>query len=59
MNLNFLRHKATLWVLFVMTLLITASFGVVMHIWDFMLIDEMYRAEQISSHIAAMSEKQK
>ena len=59
MNLNFLTQKNTLWLLFAATLLITISFGVVMQIWDFILIDEMYNADQISGHIAAMSEKQK
>ena len=59
MNLNFLTQKNVLWWLLGITLLTTLAFGVVMHIWDFILIDEMYNPEQISSHIAAMSGEQK
>lgn len=59
MALNFLTQKNTLWLLLAITLITTVSFGVVMHIWDFLLIDEMYDAEQISAHISALSAEQK
>lgn len=59
MNLNFLTQTKVLWTLLAITIATTVAFGVVMQIWDFMLIDEMYDAEQISSHIAAMTDTQK
>lgn len=59
MNLDLLKNKTLLWTLFAITLLITISFAIVMQVWGFMLIDEMFKADQIADHIAAMSEKQK
>ncbi|MGC1507002.1 hypothetical protein [Ketobacter sp.] len=56
---SLLTNKKTLWTLFVITLLLTLSFGVVMQIWDFMLIDEMSNADQIDNHIATMTATQK
>lgn len=37
----------------------TLLFGVVMQVWDFVIIDEMFDREQILSHIAAMTEQQR
>ena len=59
MRLTLLTNKNTLWLLFLVTLIITLSFTVVMQVWGFMLIDEMFNVEQISEHIAALSDKQK
>ncbi len=56
---SFLTNKRTLWTLFVITLLLTVFFGVVMQIWDFMLIDEMFNADQINNHIISMTVAQK
>ncbi len=57
--MNSLTSSRTLWWLFAIVVTITLAFGAVMHFWGFLLIDEMFKAEQISQHIAAMSEKQK
>ena len=54
-----LTQNKTLWWLFTLTLVLTIAFGVVMQIWDFVLIDEMFNAEQISNHIDALSATQK
>ena len=37
----------------------TLAFAAVMAIWDFTIIDEMWDGEQITAHIAAMSETQR
>lgn len=48
-----------LWVSFIATLILTLCFGLIMHIWEFGIIDEMYKAEQITRHIDAMTDRQK
>ena len=40
-------------------LCLTAAFGVVMWVWDFQIIDEMFNAEQILTHVAALTAEQK
>lgn len=57
--LAFLSKPRTLWVTFAATLLLTIVFGVVMHVWEFHIIDEMFNAVQITDHIAAMSTEQR
>lgn len=54
-----LTRSKNLWMLFVLTLTLTLAFGVVMKIWDFQIIDEMYHAEQIRAHIEAMTPLQR
>lgn len=56
---QYLSKTRTLWVTFALTLGLTLAFGVVMKIWNFGIIDEMYHAEQIRAHIEAMSPKQR
>lgn len=55
----FLTTPKTLWLLFALFLAQTASFGVVMQIWDFEIIDEMSDPEKIRQHIQAMSTTQR
>lgn len=57
--LNRLTQTKTLWFTGLLTLLLTACFWLVMHVGQFGIIDEMYNAEKISAHIAAMTPKQK
>lgn len=59
MSLMFLTNKATLWLLFALTVVLSLLFAVVILVWDFMLIDEMFDARQIADHIAALSTTQK
>lgn len=48
-----------LWMTGIAYLCITVLFAVVMAVWDFVLIDEMYISEAILSHIDALSDLQK
>ncbi|MEM7637806.1 MAG: hypothetical protein AAF269_01990 [Pseudomonadota bacterium] len=57
--IHLLTQPRTLWILFILFVLETIGFGVVMWIWDFHIIDEMSHPESISAHIAAMSETQR
>jgi hypothetical protein len=57
--LIFLSKSRTLWLTFAATLMLTLVFGVVMHVWKFHIIDEMFNAGQITDHIAAMSPEQR
>ncbi len=57
--LAFLAQTKTLWFTFILTLLLTVAFVVVMQVWQFGLIDEMYNAADIKAHIAAMSPTQR
>lgn len=41
------------------TLFLTVLFGVVMYVWQFQIIDEMYDAQHIIDHIASMSDLQR
>ncbi len=54
-----LTTNRALWVSFGLTLVLTALFGVVMAVWDFAIIDEMYRPDAIRDHVAAMSAEQR
>jgi hypothetical protein len=54
-----LSQVRTIWSTFLATLVLTVTFGVVMHLWQFQIIDEMFVAEDISAHIAAMSLEQR
>ena len=44
---------------FVVTLLLSVVFVVVMQVFDFVIIDEMFREHVIREHIASMSDEQK
>lgn len=57
--IEFLTRPRTLWVLVVLTLVQTALFGLVMFIWDFHIIDEIYKPEQLLAHLEGMSPLQK
>lgn len=54
-----LQRTNTLLILFAMTVVMTLAFGVVMYLGDFHIIDEMYHAPTILSHIEAMTAQQK
>lgn len=56
---TYLSRSKTIWATFALTIILTLLFGVVMHVWDFGIIDEMYDAEKISAHISAMTETQR
>ena len=56
---TWLAEKRVLTATFVSTLVLTALFGIVMAVWDFQLIDEMYRASEIEAHVLAMSPTQR
>ena len=49
----------TLLSMFWATLTMTITFGVIMQVWQFEIIDEMSDPEQIRAHVAAFSETQK
>lgn len=57
--MNFLTKPLTLWILFTLFILQTASFGVIMAVWDFQVIDEISDPEKVRNHIAGMSALQK
>lgn len=59
MAFDYLTKKSTLWFLFAATICLTISFAVVMQLWGFGIIDEMFVASQINDHIGAMTAKQK
>ncbi len=54
-----LTRTRTLWILFAVFVVETLAFGIVMAVWDFTIIDEMYDPDKIREHIAAMSEVQR
>lgn len=54
-----LTQSRALWTLAGLTLLLSVGFGVVMRVWDFHLIDEMYDPDQILAHISAMTQTQR
>ena len=54
-----LKRTKTLWILFVLTIVMTAAFGLVMYVWDFGIIDEMHRANEIQAHIDEMTSTQR
>lgn len=55
----FLTKPTTLWILFVLFVLETIGFGLIMRHWDFTVIDEMSDPEKVRAHIAAMSDLQR
>lgn len=57
--LNALSRPTVIWANFVVTLALTAVFGIVMLIWDFEIIDEMYVADAILAHVADMTATQR
>lgn len=56
---EFLTRPTVLWINFLVTLALTAVFGIVMYVWGFEIIDEMYVADEILAHIAEMTALQK
>ena len=57
--LTYLSQTKTLWMTFWLTMVLTAAFGVVMYVGQFVIIDEMYIAEDIRAHIEAMTPRQR
>ena len=47
------------WLLFWLTIVETACFGIIMGLWQFHIIDEMYHAQDILAHIASMTPLQR
>lgn len=58
-RMEFLTRKSILWASFLATLTLTLIFGIVMQVWDFEVIDEMYVAEEILAHIHAMTHERR
>jgi len=56
---SFLSQTRTLYFSFSLTLILTIIFGIVMHVGEFGIIDEMFVAEDILAHIDAMSPRQR
>lgn len=56
---DMLTRPKVLWLLFGATLAMTIAFGLVMKIWQFELIDEMYLPDQIKAHLASLTPSQK
>ena len=54
-----LTETETLWFTFWLTITQTLCFGLVMLVWDFEIIDEIYDARQITIRIAGMTPKQR
>jgi len=54
-TLTFLAQTKTLWFTFILTVILTIIFGIVMHFGQFVIIDEMFAAKDITAHIDAMS----
>mmetsp|Transcript_9804 Transcript_9804/g.11782 ORF Transcript_9804/g.11782 Transcript_9804/m.11782 type:complete len:166 (+) Transcript_9804:142-639(+) len=59
MDLSFLSKTKTIWFTFSTTIFLTICFGIIMLVWDFVLIDEMYKADQIAEHIRNMTPTQR
>lgn len=57
--INNLKHARTLWILFILFVLQSIGFGVIMMVWDFTVIDEISDPETVRQHIAAMNETQR
>ncbi len=57
--MKFLTKPTTLWVLFGLFIVETLSFGLIMALWDFTIIDEMSDPEIIRQHIREMNDTQR
>ena len=55
----YLSGTKCLWFSFLLTLLLSLIFVVVMLVWQFTIIDEMFDADQIRQHLDALSPQQK
>jgi len=55
----YLTRGPVLWVLFGLQILIWIGFVLVMHTYDFVLIDEMWDPDSIRAYIGELSDKQK
>ncbi|CAB9507937.1 expressed unknown protein [Seminavis robusta] len=56
---NKLSEKETIWLTFWLTIAETICFGLVMWWWEFTVIDEMFEAEEIATHIGNMTLQQR
>ena len=57
--IRLLKQPSTLWVLFALFVLETLGFGVIMLVWDFQIIDEMWNPDELRVHIGAMTPVQR
>lgn len=57
--ISFLTKTSTLWALFILFILETIGFGLIMQHWNFVIIDEISNPDQVRSHISQMSEVQR
>ncbi|MEM7077784.1 MAG: hypothetical protein AAF513_04050 [Pseudomonadota bacterium] len=55
----FLTRPKVLWVLFALLVIETLAFGVIMRVWEFMIIDEMSDPQAILKHVNAMTDLQR
>ena len=52
-------NTRTLWTFFIASTVLTISFGIVMQVWQFQIIDEIYEPSEVKAHIAALTQTQK
>lgn len=57
--ISLIAEPKTLWLSFWLTFGLTLSFGLVMYVGEFGIIDEMYVADEIKTHLDEMSSYQK
>lgn len=57
--LYYLSQTKVLWTTFLLTLALTLCFGVIMNLYQFGIIDEMFVASDIRAHIESMSLQQR
>ena len=55
---SFLTRTPILWISGVLYLIMTLAFAIIMKVWDFQVIDEMFIKADILAHIEAMSAEQ-
>lgn len=53
------RSRAGLWAYFVLTLGLSVGFLIVMAVWNFTVIDEIFQRKLIMEHVEAMTTKQR
>ena len=56
---KFITRKSTIQFTFVLYVISTLLFAAAMYYWDFQIIDEMYDADEILTHLAMLSSEQK
>lgn len=56
---HYLNSTRNIWLSFWVTFALTIAFGVVMHLYDFQIIDEMWKPAVIRDHVFSMSAEQR